>query len=163
MYLFIEYVLYNILVMVQLDPSLIPVKISSSTQANQIITDYVNNIFTTDKIVSDVFDIANNSTINKQINTLKYLINLNKDNSSAINTQINKLNTIVNNIQESIKQYTNNINLLDNYFDETSGSIGRYNDSLQIYNFKLLENILYIIGIIILVYKMIGWNININL
>lgn len=139
---------------------------SASDVATTIIQEYVDNIFNPNQIESDVFDIINNTTINTYINKITAKINGPggiKDNSNIIKSLLEDLNTIKTDIDKSIANYTTNIKNLDGYFDSSAGSIGRYNDSLEIYNFKLLENILYSIGIIILIYKMIGWNININL
>ena len=165
MYLFIEFVLYNILVMpIEIPPSnLISSGLTPQDEAKIIITGYVNNIFTTTGITKDIFDIANNDTINKYINTITNITNsINKD-SKTIYSKIKNLNDITTMIQTEINTYNSNLAKLDSYFDDSSASIGRYNDSLEVYNLKLLENILYSIGILILIYKMIGWNININL
>ena len=76
-----------------------------------------------------------------------------KNQSTQINKKYDAIDLLINNITSLRTKYKKNLKLLNNYFDETSGSIGRYNDSLEIYNFKLLENILYSIGIIILIYN----------
>lgn len=140
--------------------------LSESVQADHIIQEYVDNLFDPNKIQNDVFDIINNDTINKYIKNLHTHITGKEGiqiTSNIISSLITDLTTIKTDIDNSISAYNTNIKLLDSYFDNSAGSIGRYNDSLEIYNFKLLENILYSIGIIILIYKMIGWNININL
>ena len=168
MYLFIEFVLYNILVMTLLDSSNVPSitdPITMNEAVTQIINEYVDNLFDLN-IDSDVFDIINSNTIRRYITKIQNL----KSQAGGINNKseilkqsITDLESTIQTIQKSINKYNIKIKNLDKYFDDSSASIGRYNDSLEIYNFKLLENILYSIGIIILIYKMIGWNINIKL
>ena len=168
MYLFIEFVLYNILVMTQLDSSNVPSitdPITIEQAVTQIINEYVDNLFDLN-IDSDVFDIINSNTIRRyitKIQNLKNKANVINNKSEILKQSITDLESTIQTIKKSINKYNINIKNLDKYFDDSSASIGRYNDSLEIYNFKLLENILYSIGIIILIYKMIGWNININL
>tara|TARA_B100001093_G_C26578102_1_gene905995 strand:+ start:263 stop:769 length:507 start_codon:yes stop_codon:yes gene_type:complete len=168
MYLFIEFVLYNILVMTQLDSSNVPSitdPITIEQAVTQIINEYVDNLFDLN-IDSDVFDIINSNTIRRyitKIQNLKNKANVINNKSEILKQSITDLESTIQTIKKSINKYNINIKNLDKYFDDSSASIGRYNDSLEIYNFKLLENILYSIGIIILIYKMIGWNINIKL
>ena len=147
------------------DPSstLISSGLSLPEEANKIIADYVKNMFTTTGITKDIFDIATNSTINNYISKITNITTLIYTNSKQISTISEKLSDNTSTIQNKLSSYKSYLDKLDTYFDDSSASIGRYNDSLEIYNLKLLENILYSIGIIILIYKMIGWNININL
>lgn len=154
--------------MTQLDSSNVPSitdPITIEQAVTQIINEYVDNLFDLN-IDSDVFDIINSNTIRRyitKIQNLKNKANVINNKSEILKQSITDLESTIQTIKKSINKYNINIKNLDKYFDDSSASIGRYNDSLEIYNFKLLENILYSIGIIILIYKMIGWNINIKL
>ena len=126
-----------------------------STMINEFTKSSITNVlFNTSSFSNKASIIFDNIT---DITTIYNDIN------SDITDINNEFTSLIDNITKNKCKYNNDLLDIDNTFESTSGSISRYNDSLEIYNFILLENILYIIGILGLIYKMIEWNINISL